>query len=129
MAFISVATQMVALAAITGVVVAPSSRTSPPAVVAPALLSGPPPGGAPAAENKLIERLEVPSGAAQCPNSGAGAACTHATAAPQAGSSAGPTGLLPFPTPADKPGPAPGACGAAASSPTITAGGSPGPPP
>jgi len=125
MAFISVAAQMVALAAITGVVVAPSSRNSPTAVMASALLSGLTPGAAPAAENKLIERLEVPSGAAQCPNSGAGAACTHATAAPQAGSSAVPTGLSPCPTDADKPVLAPGACSAEASSPAITAGGSP----
>ena len=97
MAFISVASQMVALAAITGVVVAPSAPNSPTAVMASALLGGITPSTAPVAENKLIERIEVPTGAAPCPNSGAGAACTHTTAPTQSGSSAVPTGLAPAP--------------------------------
>ena len=123
LAFISVATQMVALAAITGAI-APPSRHTPTALMASALLQGLMPSPAAAAENKLIERIEVPSGAAPCPNSGAGAACTQAAAAPQAGNSAVPTGLAACPADGDKPVLAPGAC-SAEPAPAITAGGAP----
>ncbi len=92
MAFISVTSQMVALAAVTGGVPS-SSRSTPTAMMASALLRGIMPSPTPAVGYKLIERIEVPSGALQCPNSGAGAACTNAAAVPQAGSSAVPTGL------------------------------------
>ncbi len=110
MAFISVTAQMVALAAVTGGVPT-SSRSAPTAMMASALLRGIVPSPAPAVGYKLIERIEVPSGAAPCPNSGAGAACTHAAALPQAGSSAVPTGLTACPADGDKPVLAPGACG------------------
>jgi len=123
LAFISVASQMVALAAITGAVPL-SLRHTPAAVMASALLRGITPSPAPVAESKLIERIEVPSGAAPCPNSGAGAACTHAAAAPQAGISAVPTGLAACPADGDKPVLAPGACSTEAA-PAITAGGAP----
>ena len=66
----------------------------------------------------------MPSGAAPCPNSGAGAACTHAAAAPQAGISAVPAGLDACPADGDKPLLAPGACSTEAA-PAITAGGAP----
>ncbi len=123
MAFISVASQMVALAAITGAVPM-SSRNTPTAVMASALLGVIAPSPAPVAQSKLIERIEVPSGAAPCPNSGAGAACTHAAAAPQAGISAVPAGLDACPADGDKPLLAPGACSTEAA-PAITAGGAP----
>src|SRR4029077_18985873 len=121
LAFISVSAQMVALAAITGAAPA-SPRTTPTAVMASALLRGITPSPLPTAANKLIERIEVPSGAAPCPNSGAGAACTHAAAAPQAGVSAVPTGLDSCPAAADKPVLAPGAC-ITETAPANTAGG------
>jgi len=121
MAFISVTSQMIALAASTGVVPS-SSRTTPTAMVASALLRGIIPSPAPAAGNKLIERIEVPSGAAQCPNSGDGAACTHVAALPQAGSSAVPTGRTACAADGDKQVLAPGAC-SSESAPVITAGG------
>src|SRR5690348_3398815 len=108
MAFISVAAQMFALAAITGAVPSPSSRQTPTAVMASASLRGIMPTPAPAAGYKLIERIEVPSGAAQCPNSGAGAACTQAADVTPAGSSAVPTGLAACPADTDKPVLAPG---------------------
>ena len=123
MAFISVAAQMVAFAATTGGAASPS-RTTPTAVMASALLRGIMPSPAPTAANKLIERIEVPSGAAQCPNSGAGAACTHAVAEPQAGSSAVPTGLTACPADGDKPVLAPAAC-STDSTPATTAGAAP----
>lgn len=122
LAFISVASQMVALAAITGAL-APSARNTPTAVMASALLHSITPSPAPATANKLIERIEVPSGAVPCPNSGAGAACTHAAAAPQAGISAVPAGLAACPADSDKPVLAPGACSTDA--PDITAGSAP----
>ena len=125
LAFISVSAQMVALAAITGAA-PPSSRNTPTAVMASALLRGITRGPGPVAANKLIERIEVPSGAAPCPNSGAGAACTHAAAAPQAGVSAVPTGLAACPADPDKPVLAPGACiTEPAPAPAVTAGGTP----
>ncbi len=77
MAFISVTAQMVALAAVTGGVPT-SSRSAPNAMMASALLRGIIPSPTPAVGYRLIERIEVPSGAAPCPNSGPGAACTHA---------------------------------------------------
>jgi len=121
MAFISVTSQMVALAAAAGAV--PSlSRTTPTAVMGSALLRGIMPSPAPAAGNQLIERIEVPSGAAPCPNSGAGAACAQAADAPQAGISAVPTGLASCPADGDKPALAPGAC-STEPAPAITAGG------
>jgi hypothetical protein len=123
MAFISVTSQMVALAAVTGGLPS-SSRSTPTAMMASALLRGIMPSPTPAVGYKLVERIEVPSGAAQCPNSGAGAACTHAAALPQAGSSAVPTGLTACPADGDKPVLAPGACGTGAA-PVITAGGAP----
>ena len=122
MAFISVTAQMVALSATTGG--SQPSRTTPNAVMASALLRGIMPGPGPTAANKLIERIELPTGAAQCPNSGAGAACTHADAAPQAGSSAVPTGLTACPADEDKPALAPGAC-TAEPAPAMTAGATP----
>src|SRR5438445_11210134 len=72
MAFISVTSQMIALAASAGAVPS-SSRPTPTAVMASALLRGFMPSPAPAAGYKLIEHIEVPTGAAQCPNSGDGA--------------------------------------------------------
>ena len=121
LAFISVASQMIALAASAGAVPS-SSRTTPTAVMASALLRGFIPSPAPAAGYKLIERIEVPRGATQCPNSGDGAACTHAAAVPQAGSSAVPTGLTACAADGDKQVLAPGACGAD-EAPVMTAGG------
>jgi len=123
LAFISVASQMVALAAITGAVPL-SLRNTPAAVMASALLRGITPSPAPVAENKLIGRIEVPSGSAPCPNSGAGAACTHAVTTPEAGISAVPTGLAACPADGDKPVLAPGAC-STEPAPAITAGGAP----
>src|SRR5260370_15942734 len=70
---------MVALAAITAGVPS-SSRSTPTAMMASALLRGIMASPSPAVGYRLIERIEVPSGAAQCPNSGSGAACTHAAA-------------------------------------------------
>ena len=121
LAFISVAAQMIALAAITGAG-ATASRHTPTALMASALLHAIVPSPAPATANNLVERIEVPSGAAPCPNSGAGAACTHAAAAPQAGVSAVPTGLSACPADGDKPVLAPGACDSEPAS-EITAGG------
>ena len=89
LAVISVATQMVALAALS--VAAPTTESNPvQATMASALLSGIGCGGvaggsslpgcqATATENlagaQLIEHVELPRGGSQCPDSGAGAAC------------------------------------------------------
>lgn len=120
LAMVSVTAQMIALAAVTGgLAVAPRNSSTP--VVASALLRGmecasgdskscpATPQGA-LAGSKTAERIEVPSGAAPCPNSGAGASCTQAAAAPQAGTSAVPNGLAACPSDADKPALTPAAC-------------------
>jgi hypothetical protein len=73
---------------------------------------------------KEAERIEVPSGAAPCPNSGVGAACTQAAAPPQPGTSAVPDGLSACPADATKPALAPGACSTVTTSQPSLAGGS-----
>ncbi|HET7467169.1 MAG TPA: glycoside hydrolase domain-containing protein [Candidatus Dormibacteraeota bacterium] len=113
LAIVSVSAQMVALAAFTGAVPPTAART-PNAVMAAALLRGLAPSPAPLAGAALAERIEVPTGSAQCPNSGAGAACTHASALTQPGSSSLPDGLAACPPDGDKSVDAPGACTAAA---------------
>ena len=133
LAMVSVAAQMIALAAVTGgLAAAPHNPAGP--VMASALVrgmecaagaagscSGSSQGSLGAA--KQVERIEVPSGAAPCPNSGAGASCTQAAAVPQAGKSAVPDGLAACPPDSDKPALAPAACQADA--PSGFAGGAP----
>ena len=123
LAIVSVTSQMVALAAITGTVSTTAHR-APNAVMASALLRGMTASPTQLAGAKPAERIEVPSGAAQCPNSGAGAACSHATAATQAGSSSVPEGLTACPSDGAKSVDAPGAC-SADGQPAATAGGAP----
>ena len=111
LAVISVATQMVALAALS--VAAPNTASNPvKATMASALLNGIGCGGgagtgslpgcqATVAENlagaQLIEHVELPKGDSQCPESGTGAACGHSEPAPEAGTAFVPPGLVPCP--------------------------------
>ena len=118
---VSVTAQMIALAAVTGVV-APAAKKPANAVMASALLHTiacgqgakscqPASGPALAGDSKQAERIEVPKGASQCPNSGAGAACGQAGAASLAGTPAQPAGAAACPADPGKPVLAvPGAC-------------------
>ena len=115
MALMSVTAQMVALAAVSGgMPVAVKKPMN--AVMASALMHGIACGegagkGCPAAagtalagdNSKQVQRIELPSGSAQCPNSGAGAACGRAAATSQAGKPALPAGATACPIDAGKP--------------------------
>lgn len=130
LALVSVSTQMIALAAVTG---AGSSSTHQPvtAAMAGSLLRGIAPTGdarPSLAGAKQTEKIVVPSGAAPCPNSGAGAACSQAAlVAPEPGIAALPAGQAACPTDADKLDiGVPGACSDAPAAPIAgLAGGSP----
>lgn len=102
MALVSVTAQMIALAAVTGVV-APAVKKPGNAVMASAMLHTiacgqgakscqPAPSATLAGDSTKAERVEVPKGAAQCPNSGAGASCGQSLAAALAGTAAQPAG-------------------------------------
>ena len=110
LAVISVATQMVALSALS--VAAPNTASNPvKANMASALLSGigcgessgsaQPSCVATATDNlagaQLIEHVELPKGDSQCPESGIGAACGSREPAPEAGTASVPAGLVSCP--------------------------------
>jgi hypothetical protein len=127
LAFISVAVQMVALAALSSTALAQHASRSKP-LMASALLSGIACGGASATSRpacqpagaagasapvatRLVEHVEVPSGGSQCPESGTGAACSSRPPVPESGTPAVPLGLVPCPSVAKKAAlGAPGAC-------------------
>jgi hypothetical protein len=114
---------MIALSALSITTSGSSPNTTQP-VMAAALLTGIGCGGAAAgkpsqtcttsqelAGARLVEHVEVPKGASQCPQSGAGAACGNPSTVPEAGTPYVPQGLVPCPAIAGKPMVAPqGAC-------------------
>ena len=108
MALVSVTAQMIALVAVTGVVAPAVNKQTANAVMASALLHTiacgqgakscqPAPSPVLAGDSKQSEKIEVPRGASQCPNSGAGAACGQAGAASLAGTPAQPAGAAACP--------------------------------
>ena len=120
LALVSVSTQMIALAAVTGAMSTASINQPSAAAMAGSLVKGIACRAAGAAcdsadpvlaGDKLTEKIMVPKGSSQCPNSGAGAACSRIVAAAQPGTAAVPSGLSACPTDGAKPDMgAPGAC-------------------
>jgi hypothetical protein len=108
--FISAATQMVALSAVS----APAPEIArEKAIMAAALLAGigcranlaacqPKPSANALAGTHVIEHVALPAGSRQCPDSGTGAACSDRQTVPEAGTSSVPTGLVPCPSVAGK---------------------------
>jgi len=130
LALVSVATQMIALAAVTGWSATPRSadvkQTMASALIhsvecAGAAATKPSSCPVAAAQPKLAgneshERVEVPQGAKQCPESGPGVACTDRSALFDPGNSATPDGMPACPIDPSKPLTAPGSCAAAPAS-------------
>jgi hypothetical protein len=121
LAIVSVTTQMIALAAVTGWSNSHGVKSSMAATVIHNVQCGGPAATRPSAcptpsttEAKMAtgsrERVVVPSGAAHCPESGPGAACVNHAVTSDTGNSATPDGMTACPTEPSKPVKAPGSC-------------------